>query len=437
MGGFFGGGRGLGGGFFGGGSKAFDELVQDLAGLYAYFPMTETSGTTVTDATGNGYDLSYENSPTLAGASFPYGDNVVRFGSGNDCVRAYGLDGGFDGVYGWLSVFVKMQSSAWTDGDDNVIVKLHNDFDNNIKLWKTTSDYAVTAYYESDAARRQQDMCRAFTNRYIHYAIEWLNGSGIVRTYCDGVLIGDFDNAAAWTGTNALNDFNSALAARSKSGLDPAHCDMGWAAFGADALPRESAWNNLFLSLYPDARGITVAGDSKCNDDDRWPGLLYVELETETGDVWRERPRRMAVAGYKAEDLHSYLDTNLPGMSGNPELVLFTVGANDLSGGTSESTFKTHLAGCVDAYRSEFSGIEVYIAYPWRTGYDSEADAMKTWINDVIGTYESGVYPGHDETGWFKSDWNGSQDYSDDGTHYTTLAGWQEVVSQWMTALGY
>ena len=181
-------------------------------------------------------------------------------------------------------------------------------------------------------------------------------------------------------------------------------------------------------------RQITFAGDSKSNENDAWPSLLLDALLTSSGNIWYENPIRLAVAGYNTQQLRAYVDANISTLAGNPEVVLLNIGANDLSGLTGESTYKTALSGIVDAYLTKFPATVVYIAYPWRVGYDAAALTMKGWIDDVIATYPNRVQAGHDENVWFKPN---IATYSyDGGTHYN-MAGSVVCKNQWMTVLGY
>jgi hypothetical protein len=181
------------------------------------------------------------------------------------------------------------------------------------------------------------------------------------------------------------------------------------------------------------ANEITFSGDSKSIPFNSWCPLLVRGLLTETGEFWTENPERLAIVGYTAAQLKTYVDANISALSGSPQAVLLNIGSNDLATGTAEATYKTAVTGVIDAYLTKFPTTTVYVAYPWRSGYDAGSLAMKGWIDAVIATYASGVAAGHNENIWLKPN---VANMSWDGTHYNA-AGEVECKNQWLTVLGY
>lgn len=406
---------------------AFDAYILSFAGIIAYYPMDDTSGSTTVDDKNN-YDGTYGGTRTLANAVFPQGANVVTLTQGYSTLPEANLRAIWDWSKGWWLGFAKPTLASATDGVRHQIFEFRRNNDEQIDWYKDFDNYSYTIVVEIGNVRRTVQWYTV-REEWCLFALTWDTVANEIKVYIDGVLMD-----TVTTATPILGAVATPLAFIG-TGFNPFTGGMGHHAIGAGSTISETQLNNLYKAVMGTTREITFAGDSKTNFNDYWPTLLLSALKTETADVWRERCKRFAVAGYTAAQLLTVLQASLSSAIGEPEAVLLNVGANDQSGGTIEATFKTALTGIINAYRTQFPDTPVYVAFPWRNDVATPTSpaTLKTWIQAVIATYPSGVFAGHDETVWFA---NNIATYSADGAHYNA-AGSVEVVNQWLAVLGY
>lgn len=420
------------------GERAHSIFGVRLPGLITYWPLTEAAGTVADNAQGNAaLDGAYVNSPTLAGAAFPLGGAVPAFDGTNDLVDVYSiaLSAAFNPTGRlWMNIWLQVAAAPLTDGAVHCAFLLRDTASRELRIYKETTDYLFRAYHFASAVTTTSAMRCASTNwQMATLLLDAPNGK--LQLAWNGVPCDVVTALGAWPIT-ALNSDRCLLGGyRVAAATNPWQGNLGHAAIGAGALPTEGQLNALYEAVYPANREITFAGDSKATADDDWTGLLVAQLETATADVWRERPRRVSAALWKAAELHAGADAVLPYTNGAPEAVLMNIGVNDLTAGTAEATYEAELTGAIDAYRTQYPSATVYVAYPWRQGKSVQAATMKTWIDAVIATYPSGVAAGHDETVWLEGGDDGAT-MTSDGIHYSA-AGQAECADQWQTVLGY
>jgi hypothetical protein len=212
---------------------------------------------------------------------------------------------------------------------------------------------------------------------------------------------------------------------------------FGHSALGAGESLTEEGVNRVFEQVYPNAGEIFFSGDSFATDNDFWIDETVGNILTSDGSMWRERPYRVGLSGQRVADLHTYLDANLSSLTGDPAYCAVHIGTNDL-GSTAEASFKSDLEGCVDALYARWPDAEIYCAKPYKDpdsdgGYDTDADNMAGWIDDVVAGY-SYAFAGPDFTSaWWKGN---LATLSDDGVHPNN-AGHTEIASQWQSVLGF
>jgi lysophospholipase L1-like esterase len=116
--------------------------------------------------------------------------------------------------------------------------------------------------------------------------------------------------------------------------------------------------------------------------------------------------------------------------------VLINLGVNDMTSMPTETQFKEDYQYIIDAIKAEWPQIVIYMAKPWKRGFDTEADTVAGWIDSLITTNSGICFAGHDERVWLK--WGADNGYTRtlDGIHYNT-AGAAEAINQWVTVFGY
>lgn len=138
--------------------------------------------------------------------------------------------------------------------------------------------------------------------------------------------------------------------------------------------------------------------------------------------------------GYTAEYVaDSIITTALAGEPRNHIVVLFNLGVNSF-GTAIEADWIADVETIVDAVHARWPQASVYLARPWKQGYDAVADDYADWIDTIVAA-RTFCYVGHDERVWLKGGDNGAT-MTYDGIHYSS-AGQAECAAQWATVLGY
>jgi lysophospholipase L1-like esterase len=114
--------------------------------------------------------------------------------------------------------------------------------------------------------------------------------------------------------------------------------------------------------------------------------------------------------------------------------VLLNLGVNDMSAGTSQAAYISNLQYVLDQVHARWPAALVYIAYPWKAGFDTQANAMAGWVDTVVAS-RSFARHGHDERIWLKGSDNGASE-TIDGVHYS-VTGENLLWPLWKTILGY
>lgn len=419
---------------FGGGGLAvpptFAELVAALPGIFAWYPQDEASGLACDNALGvAALDGAYDSASKLADVAFPDppGGAAPDYSAFPDTrqmtIPAAQVAARWNGDAGWIATWLKPTVASMSDSATHPTCIFDVDGGSN-RVYTQIYNNLLAGLYIGGGTNQNLNYS-FYSQRWAFLVMSWNTATSLIRLYVDGVQVNQIALTSAMVGAIA----SSVLARGAGQWLG----GLAHSLIGAGSIPTESQFNAIYESVVPGTRSFVAVGDSKSNENDIWPSLLVRALEVDTGDIWRERPGRLAVAGYRAADLNAWLAANLPSKSGNPEHVLLNVGANDQSGGTSEAVYKAQLTAIIDQLLAKFTSANIYVAHSFRNDVatpTSPAD-MKIWTNAVIATYASRVYVGHDETVWFAGN---IATYSDDGAHYNA-AGAVELVNQWMAIL--
>ena len=103
---------------------------------------------------------------------------------------------------------------------------------------------------------------------------------------------------------------------------------------------------------------------------------------------------------------------------------------------TEEPEFFTEYPSIIDSMRAKWPGVPIYCARIWRRDYPANCATINKYIDTIISSYGSGVYPGPDESNWMENGDNGTTYMGTDGIHYNNAA--QPVcAAQWLKAMGY
>lgn len=143
----------------------------------------------------------------------------------------------------------------------------------------------------------------------------------------------------------------------------------------------------------------------------------------------------LARNGSTVASMKALVDADLAAMSGpSVSKVLFNLGANEV-GTVAEATWEANVLYILDAFRAKWPSVEVYIARPWRRGFDADCDDIAAWI-DVVVAARSFAHLGPDERVTIKAGDDGATN-TWDGVHYSVPVGATAWAEAWKTTLGY
>lgn len=190
----------------------------------------------------------------------------------------------------------------------------------------------------------------------------------------------------------------------------------------------------LFLFLrFPTAseivrasHGLLPIGDSKSSPANPWIKLLATDLNLPVVGSGRYGINSATVA-----EMASIVKKNLPRETFDVPLVLLALGSNDVSALPSEADWKASYRAIIDDLQAKWPGVVIYVARPYRSGYDVKCDLLARWLDDIAAAYPGSVRPGMDERQWLKPN---IDTLSFDGTHYT-VAGQRAAAAAWLDLL--
>ena len=121
--------------------------------------------------------------------------------------------------------------------------------------------------------------------------------------------------------------------------------------------------------------------------------------------------------------------------------VLMNWGVNDMQfWPLNEATWKSQYASIIAWAHERYPNANIYLSYPWRVGYDSQAATMHGWVDDLIAANPSYTKAGVDEAITIKAGDNGATNTdigSGSGVHYTVPAGVTAYAEAMQDVLGF
>lgn len=181
------------------------------------------------------------------------------------------------------------------------------------------------------------------------------------------------------------------------------------------------------------AQRFIIIGDSNSIPSNSWPGTLTGDMNVSaTPDNWSND--NIAAAAQGAAYFSTNISTLLAGQLDNHTLALINIGVNDF-GVLADPGWTTDMLVTIDALKSKWPTIQVYLMRPWKRGFDTDADTYAGYIDNIVAARSSFVHLGPDERVWLKGSDNGFTNTTD-GVHYSA-AGEAECVNQWLTYLGF
>lgn len=160
----------------------------------ALWPLSETSGTSAADATGNGYTGTYSN-VTLNNATFGDGTAAPLFvpaSSSHVATYSAGLNTAVNKQEGTLACWLKVSAAGvWEDGQSRWVYEPFVDASNRIRINKNTP--ANTMTYEHRGGGTPRALNTAYSpvpTGWFHVALTWSTTVSLVQAYYQGAPFG-------------------------------------------------------------------------------------------------------------------------------------------------------------------------------------------------------------------------------------------------------
>ncbi len=214
----------------------------------AYWPMSELSGLTMLDASGNARDGAYKGvgGPLLGQIGIGDGRNAPLFDGTDDYANAFSaaLQAAFSGVAGTIVQWVKVSAAGvWSDSTTRRSLQFQVDANNLVRFGRGTVNNQFVGAYTAAGTTKSVVVTTAAPTGWVHWAITWDAGADEVKVYMNGVQTGTTQTGlGVWAGSIATT--TTTIGAASTSGGNP------WSGYIAHTAVWTSALNaTQILSL--------------------------------------------------------------------------------------------------------------------------------------------------------------------------------------------
>lgn len=427
-----------------GGTLTFEQTVQQIFGgaWYAYWPMTEASGNALDHGT-TGFPVTWAaTGVTRQGYTLPNGDKIVTLAGGDGNVgegKLYSdaLRDIFPYNHGCIICVVNVPLATWEDAASPSPSYLYN-FSNTKFNYASRSKLGGTYGYRNSGG--------AFDNGGYSgpcmLGKTWDSTSGVMALFTNGERrLGNI--AGQETYADLINTNYTRIGSSTSFGTNKWIGAVGHFILAA-TVPTDAQMKLLYQAIFPSTRKFFIVGDSKSTGANFWPGYLQNLLETATGDLWTDGPRRYALGGYDISALKNYINANLAAETETPEFILLNAGTNDARAVTitAEAIFKADYCAVIDACRAKWPGVPIFCQRVYRCDSATtiaNSTTINSYIDWCIAQYGSGVYAGPDDAVWAENGDVGATYISTDKVHYSiaahsVLAGlWAAILTPYVT----
>ena len=280
--------------------QTYDQLVLSTqsANLLAFWPLEETSGTTVNDTSGNAYNGSYSG-PTVNATTFLDGNPAPSFDGINDYANVYsaGFASAFNKNEGTVSIWVKMSGAGvWTDGTNRGITHFGADTSNRVRMFRTTTNNQLQfTYTGAGTVKTVSDTSLAGVTSWFLLTETWSKSADQLKAYINGSQVGTTQTGlTTWTG--ALSNTLTVLGANNTS-----------ANFFSGYLAKAAVWKTPLSAAEISALATVTIPDPTCTPTPtNTPTPTYTPTNTPTPT---DTPTNTPTATFTPSDTPTPTDT--------------------------------------------------------------------------------------------------------------------------------
>ncbi len=405
----------------------YGAKVQKMFGaaLLAYWPLQETSGLTAFDLSGNGRNALYKNTGVTQGQP-GIGDRKTSVSfdgmTGNLNTYSSGLRDVFNGQECSICLWMKIPAASWSGTNYCVFAFLANG-SNYIKINLGGSANRLNAYYSAGGASKSINIVTFNDSTYMPVVFTISKTNDRIRFYANGNRLSSQTSVGTYTGS--LGSTYCWLATDQPGQNMNTPCSLAHVAIVGREITSEEVYYYSEPVYKSKPKFYLDFGDSR-QTNRGWQAYLNTNLKTAQGLDWKETP--LGASGSTSITWQAAIDGELAERHGQVDAVLYNMGVNDASGGTSEATFKTNTLYILDAMHAKYPDAKIYMARVWKRSTEAACASVNTWINTLIAQRPF-TYAGPDETVWAKGSDNGVT-MTSDGLHYNA-AGLIENAAQW------
>ena len=413
----------------------YSNLMKALFGssLIAYYPQSETSGTVVTDVSGNDRHGVYDGG-SLANTISPVNNPCPTYTTpigGINLVNS-GIPAVFNGDEGGFFSLIKLKDLAqWTNAVQDKLMYIVVDASNSYQLHRpANSNYIICTRVGNNTVKTVYSYL--YPTEWVDVLATWSVSANVLRIYLNGICQYDLASSTA-IATNFIG--TPTIARLYAQNSVPTSLNMqGW---GSDAM--------LFNRLVTDAEALQVSkimnprlktlsfiGDSITANSN---GLKFPQLigNERNGGAWRRINH--AVSGHRILD---HMAAQVAAcVSDNADEIIIALGANDYNAGNM-TTLQAIVEAGIIALKASNPNANIYyinVLPVWtNTGGGTEVDKsnIRTAISAACTAQSITCWDTH-TTPWISA----SETY--DGLHPTVLplatSGHRKIANQMLARL--
>ena len=181
-----------------------DDNRAEATNPIASWKLNETSGSTITDSSGNGRHGSYSNVTLNAGVS-PFGDPAPLFvPASNSYGNLYSasLASAFDFDEGCMLIWAKVRAaSVWTDATARRFLLMRRDSNNQHQMFRGTVNTRLTYGHTAGANANTQLYDTASPTGWFSLMMSWSLSGNTIDYYFNGVSVGSDSGNVIATGS--------------------------------------------------------------------------------------------------------------------------------------------------------------------------------------------------------------------------------------------
>jgi hypothetical protein len=171
------------------------------------FPLTETTGTTITGSinnyvgTSSGLDLSNVRGPGSYLVMSPYFSGQPDYISLTSAgyLNSYPTFGAEGSEFIWAKA---SDSSIWSDGLQHLMLQVTTAAVNTIRISKTTTNDTINILYKASNVSQQTNIAMSGNLDWVLYGLTWSKSNNRVRFYINGLQQGaDATGLGTWSAT--------------------------------------------------------------------------------------------------------------------------------------------------------------------------------------------------------------------------------------------